>query len=118
MLAIWAMRGTSISGFSGGSCRRYSVGLADVDRLVADALQVRVDFHGRRDEAQVGRGGLMQRDHLEAPLIHFDLQLVDFFFLPVDVLHQVALAVRQGFDRDVDHRLRQAPHVRMRSLSC
>ena len=51
--------------------------LGDVDREVADALEVGVDLDRRDDRAQVHRHRLVQRQQLEAAVVDFDVQLVD-----------------------------------------
>ena len=43
-------------------------GLGDVDRQVAHALEVGVDFHARDDRPEVDRHRLVQRQNLEALL--------------------------------------------------
>ena len=71
------MRGMSISFLTGGVLRVAPGGLGDVDREVADALEVRVDLHGRDDRAQVDGHRLVQRQQREAAVVDLDVQRVE-----------------------------------------
>ena len=84
--AISAMRGMSISGLSGGCGSSLTHVLGDVHGLVADPLQVGVDLHGRRDQAQVRGHGLLQRQQLQAAVVDLDLQVVDLLVGRDDLL--------------------------------
>ena len=67
----------SISGLTGGCCSVALGRLGDIDREVADPLEVGVDLDRRDDRAQIGGHRLVQRQQLEASVIDLDVQLVD-----------------------------------------
>ena len=48
-------------------------GLGDVDRQIADPLEVRVDLDGGNDDAQIDGNRLMQRQKLEGAIVDRDL---------------------------------------------
>ena len=48
-------------------------GLRDVDRQVADALEIGVDLDCGNDGTQVGRHRLMQGEQPEAAIVHLDV---------------------------------------------
>ena len=68
------MRGMSISFLTGGVLGVPPRRFGDVDRQVADALEVGVDLHGRDDRAQVGGHRLVQREQREAAVVDLDVQ--------------------------------------------
>ena len=105
------MRGMSISGLSGGWGSSLMRVLGDVHGLVADPLQVGVDLHGRRDEAQVRGHRLLQRQQLQAAVVDLDLQVVDLLVGADDQLGLVQAALDQGADRAVDALLHQRAHA-------
>ena len=47
--------------------------LGNVDRLIAHALQIRIDFSDGQDETQVDRHGLLHRKQVERSLVDFAL---------------------------------------------
>ena len=49
----------------------------DVHGEVADALEVGVDLHRRDNRPQVGGHRLVERQQRKAPVVDFDVQLVD-----------------------------------------
>ena len=64
--------------FLTGGCEQVALaGLGDVDRQVADPLEVGVDLDRRDDGAQVGGHRLVQGQQLEAAVVDLDVQLVD-----------------------------------------
>ena len=72
-----AIRGMSISFLTGGWRDVAPRRLGDVDRQVADALEVGVDLDRRDDRAQVGGHRLVQRQQREAAVVDLDVQRVD-----------------------------------------
>ena len=66
----------SITGRSGRRFEQAQRGLGDVHGLVADALEVGAHLHGRGDEAQVGRHGLLQGEHLQTAVVDLDLEAI------------------------------------------
>ena len=73
--AISLIRGRSINCFTGAvpeivAARR----LGDIDREIADALQIAVDLDRRHNDAQIDRHRLVQGQQLEAAIVDLDLQ--------------------------------------------
>ena len=84
--------------------------LGDVDRQIADPLEVGVDLDRRDDGAQVGRHRLVQRQQREAAAVDLDVQLVDRPVAAQHPLDQRRVAVDQPLDREAHALLRQAAH--------
>ena len=85
--------------------------LRDVDRQVADPLEVGVDLDRRDDRPQVDGHRLVQRQQLEAAAVDLDVQLVD---RPVAGQHPVdhgGVAFDQPLDRRADPVLGQPAHL-------
>ena len=73
--AMSAIRGMSISFLTGGCAHVAPRRLGDVDREVADPLEVGVDLDRRDDRPQVGGHRLIQRQQREAAAVDLDVQL-------------------------------------------
>ena len=84
--------------------------LRDVDRLVADPLEVRVDLHGRGDEPQVHRERGLGGEQLQAAVVDVHLEIVDLLVGGDDPLRVLLVAVDEGVDRAVHALLHQPPH--------
>ena len=77
---VWAMvaiRGMSISFLTGGVRRVAARRFGDVDRQIADALEVGVDLHGGDDRPEVGGHRLVERQQREAAVVDLDVQAVE-----------------------------------------
>ena len=84
--------------------------LGDVDRLVADPLQVGHDLHGGGDEAQVAGGRLVEGQQLHALLIHFHVVGVHLAVAVDDLLGQHAVTLEQRGHDAPDLLLDQPAH--------
>ena len=51
--------------------------LRDVDRLIADALEIGVDLDDRPDVPEVRGDRMLEREQLEAQVVDLELELVD-----------------------------------------
>jgi len=71
---------------------------ADIDREIADALDVGVDLQNGDDDAQVGGERLSQREELEAAVVDFDVQLVDRLVAADHIGDELGVACRQACD--------------------
>ena len=76
--------------------------LRDVDRVIGDAFDRRSGPRDRDDEAKIGRGGLLQDEHVDAHLIDFELHLVDRVVFVNDSLGQLRVALDQRTHREHD----------------
>ena len=94
--AMSAIRGMSISFLTGGVLHVALRRLGDVDRQVADALEVGVDLDGRDDRAQVGGHRLVQRQQREAAVVDLDVQLVDRLVADQDALDRARGRARRA----------------------
>ena len=83
----------------------------DVSGHVADPLQVAVDLDRRRDEAEVARGGLPQRQQADAFLLDLHVDPVDLVVLADDLPRQLGIALQQGPHAPFDGPLRQSAQV-------
>ena len=76
-------------------------GLAgDVDRHVADPLQIVVDLHGGDDQPQIDGHRLMEGQGLHALLLHLDLAVIDVQVALLDLAGQGLVALQ---DRPQGH---------------
>ena len=108
--AMSAIRGTSIRGLTAG-CSRYRRGrFGDVDREVADALEIAVYLDAGHHHPQIRRHRLMQREQLEAPLVDFDVQSVDRIVAGQHLLGPRVIAVDQRLHRGAHLLLGGAGH--------
>jgi hypothetical protein len=82
----------------------------DVHRMIAHALQVGGDLERRRDEPQVARQRLLQRQELDAALLDVDLHAVDRGVVAEHLLGQRGITARKGFQRLADDGLGAAAH--------
>ena len=97
--------------------RRVAHGrLGDVDRQVADALEVGVDLHRRDDRAQVGGHRLVQRQQREAAVVDLDVQRVERLVAGQHALDQVAVALDEPLDREAHFFFGQAAHFEQPGL--
>ena len=71
------MRGMSTSGLSGGSLAQAERAAGDVDRVIADALEIVRDLERGGDESQIAGHRLLQRQQRDAALVDLDLEPVD-----------------------------------------
>jgi hypothetical protein len=67
----------------------------DVDRQVADALEVRVDLHCGDDGPEVGGHRLVEREKREAAAVDFNVQRVQWLVTDQRAVNQVVIAVDQ-----------------------
>ena len=88
----------------------------DVDREIADTLEVGVDLHRRDDGAKVRRHRLMQRQQLEAAVVDFNVQLVDGAVAVEHPRHSLRVPPHEAVDRRADAILRQAAHFEQSRL--
>ena len=77
--------------------------LRDVDRLVADPLEVQVHVQDRRDQAEIRRDRGLCGEQRQDPLLDVDIGGVDRVIVLNDLLRQRFVLVRQGLD-GVRHR--------------
>ena len=106
-----AIRGMSISFLTGGRCDVPPRRLGDVDREVADALEVGVDLDGGDDRAQVGRHRLIERQQREAAAVDLDVQRVERLVAGEHAVDQIAVALDQPLDRQAHLFFGQAAHL-------
>ena len=85
--------------------------LADIDGVVADALEVGRDLEAGGDEAQIARGRLMQREQADTALVALDVHAVDFGVARDGFARLLGVAIDQGIDRLGDLALDQAAHL-------
>ena len=71
----------------------------DIDRFVADALQVVVDLDGGNEKPQVHGHRLIKRQQLQALLLDLHLHLVDFPIRIDDPLGDIGIPPLDGLDR-------------------
>ena len=90
-----AIRGMSISFLTGGVLRVAPRRLGDVDREVADALEIGVDLDRRDDRAQVDGHRLVQRQQREAAVVDLDVQRVERLVADQDARDELAVALDQ-----------------------
>jgi len=101
----------SISFLTGGMRRVAARGLGDVDGQVADAFEVGVDLDRGDNRAQVGGHRLVQREQLEAAVVHLDVQLVDRLVAVEHAVDGRDVAADQPVHRGADALLREAAHL-------
>ena len=85
--------------------------LADIDRVVADPLEVGGDLEPGRDEAQVAGGGLMEGEQVEAALVALDIHPVHFGVAGDYRAGLFGIAIDQRADRLGDLTLDQPAHL-------
>ena len=100
----------SISGLTGGVLQVALAGLGDVHRQVADPLEVGVDLDRGDDHAQVGGHRLVQRQQLEAAVVHLHVQVVDRLVAGDHRVERGEVAVHQAAHRFAHPLLGQAAH--------
>ena len=86
-------------------------GFGDVDREVADALEIRVDLDRRHDRAKVDRHRLVQREQLEAAVVDLDVELIDRLIPREDAVHARGVALDERPHRRADAILGEAAHL-------
>ena len=84
--------------------------LAEVDRLVADALEVGDELQRRRDEAEVVGDGLAEREHVDGELVDLHLVAVDARVEGFDLWDAPEVAVEKRRHREVDRPLAARAH--------
>jgi hypothetical protein len=85
--------------------------LGDVDRQIADALEIGVDLDRRQDDAQVDRHRLVQRQQLDAAAVDLDVQLVDRRVAGEHLVDERPIAVDEAGDRRAHALLGEAAHL-------
>ncbi len=85
--------------------------LRDVDRLVADALEVGVDLEHRENEAKIDRHRLLHGEQIERQFVDLALGVVDGGFAGQHHLTELAVARTISLGRTVDGLLGQASHA-------
>ena len=83
---------------------------SDIDGLVADALEVRVNPDDGEDEPQVDGHGLLHREEVQGQLIDLPLQAIDGGFGAKDELADAKVASPVGLDRTLNRLLRHPGH--------
>src|SRR5262249_37549192 len=84
--------------------------LGHVDSYVADALDVHHDLENRRDETEVARGGLAEREHPDALLVDRELALIHLTVAVDGVLRELAITIGERLHRIGDLRFDERPH--------
>ena len=90
--------------------------LGDVDREVADALEIGVDLHRRDNGAQVHGHRLIERQQREAAVVDLDMERVERAVADEHARDEIAVAIDQALDRQSDLLLRQPAHLEQASL--
>ena len=85
--------------------------LADIDGVVADALEVGGDLEPGGDKAQIAGGGLMQREQPDTQLVGLDVHAVDFGVARDNLARLAGVAIDQRIDRFGDLALDQPAHL-------
>ena len=91
-------------------------GLGDVDREIADALEVGVDLDGRDDRPQIDGHRLVERQQREAAAIELDVEPVQWLVAADHAIDQIAIAVDQPFDCQPHLLFGEAAHLEQPSL--
>ncbi len=84
--------------------------LGDVDRQVADALEVGVDLHSRDDRAKIHGHRLIERQQREAALIDLDVQRIDWLVADQHAFDAAAIAGNQTLDGKTHLFFREPTH--------
>ena len=84
--------------------------LADVHRLVADALEVGDDLHGRRDEAEIAGRRLLEGEQLHALLVHLHVVGVHLLVALDDLAGHRVVPLEQRGHHPADLVLDQPAH--------
>jgi hypothetical protein len=100
----------SMNGLNGFLPRQAQRALGDVDRVVADALQIVVDLERPDEKAQVDRHRLLQGEQVDRLILDLHLHPVDLFVGRDDLLGFSHVRFDQSFDRMLD--LRSRPRLR------
>ena len=90
--------------------------LGDVDREVADALEVGVDLHGRDDRPQVDGHRLVEREQREAAVVDLDVQPVHRLVAAQHAVDQFAIAIDERLHGEAHLFLGQAAHLEQPGL--
>ena len=80
--------------FRGGKLDHVQHALRDIDRLVAHALEVGVNFQDRENEPQVDGHRLLHGQKIDGKLVHFALSAVDGVLVVEHALAQSGVALR------------------------
>ena len=84
--------------------------LCHVHGQIADAFEIGDDLEGGGDEAQIGRGGLIQRQRADALLVDRELHLIDRAVGVDDPAGELRVAFQQRPDGLADVGVDQASH--------
>lgn len=84
--------------------------LADIDREISHALQVRINPERRNDGAQIDGNGLMQRDERKTSMVDVHVQLVDAGIAGNDLGDQLLVSIDDGLHGDAQALFGQCPH--------
>jgi hypothetical protein len=85
-------------------------GLGNVDRQVADTLQVGVDSQCRDDGSEIDGHRVKERQQAETAFIDLDLDSVELFVTRNDIRQRVTIASDQCVQRRAHARVRELPH--------
>src|SRR5262245_49747251 len=88
----------------------------DVDREVADALEIGVDLDRRHDRAKVGGHRLVERQQLETAAVDFDVKLVDWLVAAEHGFDQIDVTAHKSVDRRANAFFRQTAHFEQTPL--
>ena len=100
----------SMKGLNGFCPASRSRALGDVDRVVADPLQVVVDLQRRHEEPQVHGDRLLQGEQLDGLLLDDHLHAVDLGVGGDDAGRLLRVDLRQRLDRALDLALDLSAH--------
>ena len=92
------MRGSSCCSATVPRREIAACGLGDVDRQVADPLEVRVDLDGSHDHAQIDGDRLMQRQKLEGAIVDRHLHRVHFAVANRHLVEPVEIVIDEPLD--------------------
>ena len=84
--------------------------LGDVDRQIADALEIGVDLDRGHDGPQIGGHRLVERQQLEAAIVQLDVEIVDRLVAGQHGLQRLGVALDDRHDGDAHPFLGQAAH--------
>ena len=76
--------------------------LRDVDRVVADALEVARDLDRAHDEAEIARHWLLEGEQLDRQALDLDLQRVDLAVTGDDGVGAILIVLEQRVDGQID----------------
>jgi hypothetical protein len=95
----------------GGQFNHIHYALGDIDALVSDAFQVRVDFGNRKDEAQVCSHGLLHGQQVESQFIDFPLRGIDLAFTFKNQVATGKVAFNVGLTCPIHRLFRKTAHA-------